>query len=188
MCVFVLFLGFLCDDFLCDFLFVWGEEGGRLNYLRAHIHRRFMHAHHKPGFLTGIQIGLKKTHTHLYPRADTPSCLCMEGSKEGNLLFNDALNTFYLRLYGVRHMVKDHSDREKGKRCRHIGYSFQLAARVLLYASSHRRDNTYHGHCYTSRGALAGTRNSSMASVWKSKCNTACLDYPLQPPYMYVPW
>ena len=33
--------------------------------------------------------------------------------KEGNVLFNDALNTFYLRLYGVRHMVKDHSDSEK---------------------------------------------------------------------------
>ena len=28
--------------------------------------------------------------------------------KEGNVLFKDALNTFYLRLYGVRHMVKDH--------------------------------------------------------------------------------
>ena len=26
----------------------------------------------------------------------------------------DALNIFYLRLYGVRHMVKDHSDSEKG--------------------------------------------------------------------------
>ena len=34
--------------------------------------------------------------------------------KEGNVLFNNALNTFYLRLYGVRHMVKDHSDSEKG--------------------------------------------------------------------------
>ena len=32
----------------------------------------------------------------------------------GNVLFNDALNTFYLRLYGVRHLVKDHSDSEKG--------------------------------------------------------------------------
>ena len=38
-----------------------------------------------------------------------------------------------------------------------MGYSFRLAARVLLYASSHRQDNTYHGLCYTSRGALAGT-------------------------------
>ena len=34
--------------------------------------------------------------------------------KKGNVLFNDALNTFYLRLYGVRHMVKDHSDSERG--------------------------------------------------------------------------
>ena len=34
--------------------------------------------------------------------------------RERNVLFNDALNTFYLRLYGVRHMVKDHSDSEKG--------------------------------------------------------------------------
>ena len=41
----------------------------------------------------------------------------------GNVLFNDALNTFYLRLYGVTHMKT---------RCRHMGYSFRLAARVLL--------------------------------------------------------
>ena len=46
--------------------------------------------------------------------------------------------------------------------CYHIGYSFRLTARVLLYAPSHRQDSTYHSLCYTSRGALAGTRNSSM--------------------------
>ena len=34
--------------------------------------------------------------------------------RERNVLFNNALNTFYLRLCGVRHMVKDHSDSEKG--------------------------------------------------------------------------
>ena len=50
----------------------------------------------------------------------------------------------------------------KESRCRHIGYSYRLTARVLLYAPSHRQDSTYHGLCYTSRGALAGTRNSSM--------------------------
>ena len=50
----------------------------------------------------------------------------------------------------------------KETRCRHIGYSYRLTARVLLYAPSHRQDNTYHGLCYTSRGALAETRNSSM--------------------------
>ena len=34
--------------------------------------------------------------------------------KEENVLFNDAFNTFYLRLYGNRYMVKDHSDSERG--------------------------------------------------------------------------
>ena len=116
-----------------------------------------------------------------------------EGRKEGNVLFNDALNTFYLRLYGVGHMVKDHSDSERGNTLPPHGLlfpinwetvftclypftvqtrplagtasgmasdsvrsrAFRLAARVLLYASSHRQDDTYHGLCYTSRGALA---------------------------------
>ena len=63
-------------------------------------------------------------------------------------------------------------------RCRHIGYSFRLAARVLLYAPSHKQNSTYHGLCYTSRGALAGTRNSSMGSnlrniyIYKLKTHT----------------
>ena len=33
------------------------------------------------------------------------------GRKEGNVLFNDTLKTFYSWLYGVRHMVKNHSER-----------------------------------------------------------------------------
>ena len=42
--------------------------------------------------------------------------------------------------------------------------------RLLL--SINRQDNTYHGLCYTSHGALAGTRNSSMGpphegSIWR---------------------
>ena len=45
---------------------------------------------------------------------------------------------------------------KKETRCCHIGYSFRLTARVLLYAPSHRQDSTYHGLCYISRGALAG--------------------------------
>ena len=53
-------------------------------------------------------------------------------------------------------MVKDHSDSD------YMDYSFRLAARVLLYASSNIQDDTYHGLCYTSRGALVGTRHSSM--------------------------
>ena len=37
-----------------------------------------------------------------------------KGRKEGNALFNDALNTYYLWLYGIGYMVKDHSDSERG--------------------------------------------------------------------------
>ena len=42
-------------------------------------------------------------------------------------LFNDTLNTFYLRLYGVGHMVKDHSDSERGN---------PLPTHMLLYPIS----------------------------------------------------
>ena len=77
-------------------------------------------------------------------------------------VFNDAFNTFYLRLYGVGHMVKDLSAR-KETHCRHyMRYSFQLAASDNLYAPSNRQDSTYHGLYYTSCRALAGTRNSSV--------------------------
>ena len=37
----------------------------------------------------------------------------MEGWKEGNILFNDKPDTFYLQLYGIRYMVKNHSDSER---------------------------------------------------------------------------
>ena len=46
--------------------------------------------------------------------------------KEGNVLFNNALNTFYLRLYGVRHMVNDHSDSERGNLLLSHGLFFSI--------------------------------------------------------------
>ena len=55
-----------------------------------------------------------------------------------------------------------------------MGYSFRLAARVLLYASSHRQDNTYHDLCYTSRGALAGTRNTRWLGIVSHQCEDVC--------------
>ena len=62
----------------------------------------------------------------------------------------------------------------KETRCCHIGYSYRLTARVLLYATSHREDNTYNGLCYTSRGALAGMRNSSMANYYNDQIIYLC--------------
>ena len=44
-----------------------------------------------------------------YQRRDFTS----DNTKKGNVLFNDGLNTFYLRLYDVRHVVKHHSDSER---------------------------------------------------------------------------
>ena len=58
-----------------------------------------------------------------------------EGRKEGNVLFKNALNTFYLQLYGVGHIAKDHSAREEISCHHYMKYSFRLATRVLLYAT-----------------------------------------------------
>ena len=81
-----------------------------------------------------------------------------EKRKEGNVLFNDTLNTFYLRLYGVRHMVKYHSDSERNLLLSH-GLLFPISSKVILDAPSHRQDSTYHGLSYTSRGALTGMKS-----------------------------
>ena len=52
-------------------------------------------------------------------------------------------------------MVNDHSIVREGTCCCHMGYSFRLTTRVLLYGPFHRQDITYHGICYTSREAIA---------------------------------
>ena len=52
------------------------------------------------------------------------------GRKEGRkVLFNDGLNTFYLRLYGVRHTVKDHSDSENGNPLPLHGLLFPISSK-----------------------------------------------------------
>ena len=80
--------------------------------------------------------------------------------KEGNVLFNDTLNTFHLRLYGVRHMVKDHSDSERGNPLPPHELLFLINSKgSFIYTIP---DSTYQSLFYTSRGALAGRRNSSM--------------------------
>ena len=50
-------------------------------------------------------------------------------NRNRNVLFNDALNTFYLRLYGVRHMVKDHSDSERGNPLPPHGLLFPISSK-----------------------------------------------------------
>ena len=50
-------------------------------------------------------------------------------------LFNDALNTFYLELYGVRHMVKDHSDSERGNPLSPHGLIFPISSKGSFYST-----------------------------------------------------
>ena len=50
---------------------------------------------------------------HMQSVAEKKICWTFIGTKDGNVLFNDALNTFYLWLYGVIYMVKDHSVSER---------------------------------------------------------------------------
>ena len=75
----------------------------------------------------------------------------------------------------------------KETRYRQIGDSYRLTARVLLYAPSHRQDNTYYGLCYTSRGALAGTRNSSMGPAHEGSIGRPIAPWVNALPLSYVP-
>ena len=59
--------------------------------------------------------------------------------KEGNVLFNNALNTFYLRLNGVDYIVKDHSNSERGNPLQPHGLLFPISSKVGFFfkAPSH---------------------------------------------------
>ena len=92
--------------------------------------------------------------------------ICIRNEREREMFYLTMHSTHF--IYG--YMASDIWLRtilivRKGTHCHHIGYSYWLTARVLLYAPSHRQDNTYHSLCYTSHGALAGTRNSSMGAL-----------------------
>ena len=85
--------------------FIYGYMEGRkeMFYLTTHS------THFIYSYMEGRKemLYLKTHSTHFILR--------LYGRKEGNVLFNNALNTFHLRSYGVRHMVKDHSDSENWK-------------------------------------------------------------------------
>ena len=75
--------------------------------------------------------------------------------QEGNVLFNDAFNTFYLWLYVIRHMIKGYSYNERG--------NLLTQLHGLFFYMHHPTDRTvYTSLYYTSRGALDGMRNSSI--------------------------
>ena len=73
--------------------------------------------------------------------------------------------TMHLTYFIYGYMASD-IWREETHCCHYMGYFIWLAARDLLYPPSHRQNSTYHSLCYTSCGALVGTRNSSMGAPW----------------------
>ena len=54
------------------------------------------------------------------------------------LLFMDALNTYYLRVYGDGYTVNDYSAREETRGRHFMAYTFRLAAIDVLFASSNK--------------------------------------------------
>ena len=68
---------------------------------------------------------------------------------------------FILRLYHVRHIVKAHLERKPSATITWATLSDYQQG--FFYMHHHRQDSTYHSLCYTSHGALAGTRKSLMS-------------------------
>ena len=65
---------------------------------------------------------------------------------------------FYLRLYGIRHMLKNHSNSETGNLLPPLNILFMLNSTGSFIG----QDSMYHGLYYTSCGTLAGMKNNSM--------------------------
>ena len=103
-----------------------------------------------------------------------------------NVLFNSALNTFYLLLYCVGHMVKENSDRGETRFrqykdvCFRLGqvrsdevrgFNVHIESKHACHGHRYRPfpfsskgsficiipHSIHHGICYTGRGTLAGT-------------------------------
>ena len=101
---------------------------------------------------------------HLKNKNKTLSVISDIKGLKGNVLFNDALNTFYLQLYGIRHVVKDHSDSEIGNLLPPHGLLFSINSKGSFICTIPDRI-AHTTACYTSRGALVETRNSSMGPL-----------------------
>ena len=73
--------------------------------------------------------------------------------KEGRTyLFNDALNAFYLRFYGDGHMVKHHSDSQRGNPLSPlVGLHFLISSNVVGFYTHHPTDRIANTMAY---GAL----------------------------------
>ena len=88
-----------------------------------HITNKALHAHHMKTPQSSVESSFlvfsSSLDTQLYYYYNNKKYhlnikMLLINEKKENVLFNDTLNTFYLWLYDVRHMVKNHTDSEGG--------------------------------------------------------------------------
>ena len=65
------------------------------------------------------------------PMEDYLWIIKVKNCMERNDIFYLTMDIFYLRLYGVRHMLKDHSDCERGNPLPPHGLLFPISSKVL---------------------------------------------------------
>ena len=104
---------------------------------------------------------------------------------EGNVLFNDALDTIYLWLYGVRHMVKDHSDSERGNPLPPHGLLFPNSSSMgqprRINPTTHRTMSECSYHGASSRSSDLRTHTTHfiygymMSDIWQRATPIATL-------------
>ena len=82
-----------------------------------------------------------------------------EGRKDMFYFTTHSTHFIYGYMASDIYMVKDHSDSERGNPLPPHGLLFRISSKGSFICIM---DNTYHGHCYTIRGALYGTRNNTM--------------------------
>ena len=92
-------------------------------YLHTHTHTLNIHNIYTYVCMYTCTHTQTHTHKHIY-------IMVINGRrKEGNILFNDTLNTFYLWLYGIGHMVKNHLDSERGNPLQPHGLLFPISSK-----------------------------------------------------------
>ena len=115
--------------------------------------------------------------SNTWPLNGSVLCDSMERRKEGNVLFNDALNTFYLQLYGI-----GYTDSERGNPLLPHGLLFPISSKGSFYASFHRQDSTYHGLVIPSVGHWLERE----IAQWVHHEGLICR--PITPCIMLLPW
>ena len=98
---------------------------------------------------------------------------------ERNVSFNYILTQLFLRLYSVGHKVKDHLDSKRGNPLPPFhGLLFLISSKGSFIFTVPQTGEHIPSFCYTSHGALDGSRNSStMRDQFDNPLHQECMVY-----------